>query len=231
MRKKPALLALVVIGSVLAGCAPILKANFEADTVGSPPSLSPAGSPEGDRLTLQGSTGSIVVVQSGILGSKAVKLDRTSAPPATVFDGIPTGAPHRGGSYDVCFRAYSLEDKAPLNISIQSSTRKRAFLVVFKNGACEVISGNGKDSLPGPYSQQMAHTFCFRVRMSDRTFSVSVDDEWRITEQPFLDAEFSEIQFIRFEYFPAVLEAFPGVYVLDDLIISERGWPSIWFLK
>lgn len=231
MIKMPALLVFVFIGSVLAGCAPILKANFEADALGSPPSLNPAGAPEGDQLTLQGSAGSIVVIQSDLLGSKAVKLDRTSAPPASVFDGIPAGAPHRSGSYDACFRAYSLEDQASLSISIQSSTRKRAFLAVFKNGTYDVVHGNGKDTLPAAYPRQQAHTFCFNVNMSERVFSLSVDGEWKITQRPFLDAEFSEIQFVRFEYFPAVVEAFPGVYVLDDLIMTKWGWPHIWFLK
>jgi len=231
MKKILARLVLVVIGSVLAGCAPILKANLEADAVGSRPSLSPAGAPDGDQLILQGSAGSIVVIQSGMLESKAVKLDRTSAPPATVFDGIPADGPHRSGSYDACFRAYPLADQAPLNISIQSNTNKRAFLVVYKNGQYEVINGNGKDSLPGTYPSLQVHAFCFGIFMNERTFSVSVDGEWKIIQRPFLDSEFSEIQLMRFEYFPAVLEAFPGVYVIDDLIITKRIWPRIWFLK
>ena len=231
MKKMLALFVLVVLGSFLAGCAPILKANFEADAVGSPPSLSPAGAPDGDQLVLRGSAVSIVVIQSDILGSRALQLERKSTPTATVFDGIPADGPHRSGSYDACFRAYPLADQAPLNISIQSSTNKRAFLVLYKNGTYEVIHGNGKDSLPGTYPPLQVHAFCFGIFMNERTFSVSVEGEWKITQRPFLDAEFSEIRFIRFDYFPAVVEAFPGVYVIDDLIMTKRVWPRIWFLK
>ena len=59
------------------GCATIFEDDFETDTIGNSPSISPPGYPPDDSFNISGPAGSIVVINSVPHGSKAVKIDRT----------------------------------------------------------------------------------------------------------------------------------------------------------
>jgi hypothetical protein len=220
------MIAVFVSGTM--SCAPILHVNFDADEVGQIPSVSPAGMPNDDRLALQGQPDSITVIYSDPLNSKAVKLDRMTAPPATIFEGISGGGIHNVGVYYVCFKSYPIADQTVLSISIQSHLRKMALRLTYQNSTYIIASGEGKETFPGTYPPLQTHVFCFKVDMNARRFSLSVDDIWKITDRSFLDADFSDLHLIRFEYTAAILEGFSGIYVVDEITIMKRIRPCIW---
>jgi hypothetical protein len=57
------------------------------------------------------------------------------------------------------------------------------------------------------------------VNLDAATASIAIDGITVAANRPFLDASFSEVRALHFEYAPAILEALPGRYVIDDVAI------------
>lgn len=200
------------------GCT-IFRDNLEADTVGSQPSTSPAGDPDDDQLNLQGSTNSAIVIASVPLASQALRIDRTSALPATIVKCVTGGGPHTSGRYQIDLKAYAEADESELRISVRSASGQKALELEFKLGRYNLLSGDGQETLSGTYSPGKVHTIRVYMNMSTRNFSVNINGVDVATDKTFLDAGFNDLKLLRFEYVAAILEAIPGVYVVDDIVI------------
>jgi hypothetical protein len=217
------LFVLLAIIISVTGCATIFNDNFEADVVGNPPSASPAGDPPDDSLNVQGAANSIVVINSIPLGSMAVKIDRTAQMPQSVLECVTGGGPHASGNYFISYTAYSVNvDAVPsLTTTIKSSGGQRAFQLILTGGNYQLSSGDGMEILPGGYAANVVHSVLIRIDMDARRFWLNINGTDVASEKPFLDAGFADVHLLRFEYPAPVLEALPGTYVVDDIVIRK----------
>jgi hypothetical protein len=89
---KSVVLPLLVMSCVPAfsGCQVLFHDDFEADTVGARPDLSPAGSPDGDEIEiLPRDPGNLVVVADGLFGKSLVHIPRETVT-QTFFSAVET---------------------------------------------------------------------------------------------------------------------------------------------
>ena len=203
------------------GCGETLfKDDFEADTIGNPPSTSPPGAPSGDSLNLTGPAGSITVTNSVPHGSKAVKVDRPIIPGA--LECITAGSDHTDGIYNVRYKAYSVYVSAipTLIISVRSTDGQRAFELKLSDGNYQLLSGGGSKTLTPTYAANVVHSVLVRIIMAESKFSLEINDVQVASDETFLDAGFGDVHLLRFEYEPAILEALPGSYVIDEITIK-----------
>ena len=90
---KPHFLTLITLGFavLLSGCTTLFHDDFESDTVGVPPSSSPAGPPTGDIVRIwNADPGNLVVTADGINGNSLIHSYQRSVSQAD-FIGIETG--------------------------------------------------------------------------------------------------------------------------------------------
>ncbi|OQZ01714.1 MAG: hypothetical protein L3J18_13480 [Candidatus Brocadia sp.] len=222
--KRNNLLVLLAIVISLTGCAPIFNDNFEADVIGDPPAVSPAGNPTDDSLNIQGPPNSITVINSIPLGSKSVKIDRAAKPPQVVLECVTGGGPHTTGNYLISYKAYSiLADAVPnLTTSVKSSGGQHAFQLRLTDGNYRLASGGNPDEiLPGGYAANVVHSISVRINMDTQRFWLNVDGTDVASEKTFLEAGFADVHLLRFEYPEPILEALPGTYVVDNIIIRK----------
>jgi hypothetical protein len=189
--------------------------DFESDVVGAAPSTAPAGDPLDDQLVYSGATGTLSVVGSGVAGSQAGRLDRGSAPMATVMEMVSGGGgPHTTGRYRIRWRAYAEADKAILNVRLLSSSGRQAFRLHLRDGRYELTSGSGAEVLATAVSQNAVREFDILVDMDAKSFTLTFVGVAPVS-RPFIDALFEDLRLLRFDYPPALLEALPGTYVID----------------
>lgn len=224
MRKTLVLVLVMIFFAALAACRTIFHADFNTDIVGEIPSSMPAGNPPDDRLVSQGSKGGVIVIQSDLISSKAVSLDRMSAPPATVLTAYPVNGPHIKGTYSISFKAYGLADESGLSICVLSKSERKAFAMVYRSGFYTLSSGNGNGRLPGTYSPGTVHDLMFKIDMTRKRFSLAINGNTLASDHRFLEVGCEDLAMIQFKYSEAILEAFPGRYVIDDLTIKKRLW-------
>ena len=223
MKKKLILLPLSIFLVFFAGCTRvILNADFNTDTIDNPPATSPAGEPADDKLNLQGSAASIIVIQSLPLNSKALKCDRTSGSIATKFEAIVGNGLHDKGIYYISFKACAVADQSNLVISLRSTTDKRALVLTLRNNQYRLTSSSGTELLPGTYTIGSCHSIYIQLNPKTGKFSMKIDGNSVAAAKSVLDPDFKDIHLLRYEYAPAILEAFPGVLVIDDILIKKK---------
>jgi hypothetical protein len=205
------------------GCAKIFNDNFEADVVGNPPSVFPAGNPADDSLYIQGPLNSIKVINSAVFNSKAVEINRTGVMPQAIIECVTGGGPHTTGNYTVLYIAYNkyVTNIPALITTIQSSDGQRAFELRLSGGNYQLASGDGLDTLSKTYQIDVTHGIMIRIDMDVHKFWIIIDGTEVAAEKPFLDPGFADVHLLRFEYPTPILEAFSGTYVIDNIIISK----------
>ncbi|KPK24908.1 MAG: hypothetical protein AMJ70_00475 [Dehalococcoidia bacterium SG8_51_3] len=219
MKKKGLLLLFVLILFAISGSwLTVFHADFETDVPGSTPVTAPDGDPPNDRLNFDGD---LEIINSAPLGSKALKIDRSTTPPATILECITDGGPHTNGTYYIEFKSYAEADESGLGISVQSTSRHKALQMGFKDGRYGLSSGDGQDMLAGTYPPGTIHSIRITMNMNSRKFSVAINDVQVALDKTFLDVGFKDLYLIRFNYVPAIVEAFPGVYIVDDISIKK----------
>jgi hypothetical protein len=67
------------------------------------------------------------------------------------------------------------------------------------------------------------HRFRSEVDLDAGVFNLSIDDVVVAAGLPFLNSDFTAPERLRFDYIPAVLEAFPGTYVVDDIVVRKTN--------
>ena len=223
----PRVLALLMSGAMGilgVGCgAPIFNDDFQADTVAAAPLSPPAGNPVDDSLIVQGPAGSIVVIDSVPIGSKAAKMERTGGAPQAVLECVTGGGPHVDGSYFISYKAYSPNIATPqLSAILKSSTGQRAFELGARGGQFRLSSGDAVDAVVGAgYAANTVHAIAARIDLGARRFWLSIGGVEVASNKPFLDPGFSNVHSLRFEYPAPLLEALPASYVIDDVVIRK----------
>jgi len=205
------------------GCGVIFYDDFENDVVGTPPSTSPPGGAPNDSLNLQGPPNSIIVINSTPLNSKAVKIERTSQLPQTSLECVTDDGPHTSGKYSIRYKAYSgnVNSEPILTTSVKSSDGKTAFELILGGGNFKLSSGDGIQTLPTGYSANVAHSIEISIDMDSNKFDIDLNGSNIASGKPFLDPGFNDLRILRFEYPEPLLEALPGYYVVDLIIVQK----------
>jgi hypothetical protein len=206
------------------GCGTrVFNDDFTTDAVGAPPVSPPAGDPVDDSLTVQGPAGSVVVIDAVPHGSKAAKMERAGTPPQVVLECVTGGGPNVDGNYFISYRAYSPIIATPrLTTVVKSSQGQRAFELSATGGEFRLSSGDAVDAVVGGgYLANTVHAIEVRIDLSAAKFWLSIGGTEVASDKPFLDAGFSEVHSLRFEYPAPLLEALPASYVIDDVVIRK----------
>ena len=212
------------------GSSSIFVANFNNDTVGSPPAPSTPPlhyGPPGARLDFAGPPNSVVIVDSAALGSKAVRRTRgmwNSTVMAAVVGDNGT-APYTSGTYYIEFKAHGAVVPPYLIsgtvFSVRSAEDKRALAVKLFAGSYHLREGSSYSPLVGLYDPSSVHFVHIELNLDTRTFDVCINDEVVASNEPFLQSDFSNLHSLHFFAPQTVTEAFPSEYVVDDMRITK----------
>ena len=215
------------------GSHSVFVANFDDDEVGSPPAppTHPAHyGPPGASLNMAGDSQTIEVVDSGVLGSQALKITRGGTKPteveAVVGDIAPYGGemPYTSGKAFVEFRAHgetiSEPSAAGMAISIRSEKGHAALALKLFDGSYHRSEGDSYVRIDGSYNPGAAHFVHIELNLDARRYSICIDGNVVVSHKAFLSSGFSDLNKLCFFAPPAILEAFPTVYVVDDIRIT-----------
>lgn len=196
-----------------------------------PPSSSPPGGPAGDAIVITGPTGSVTVVYSAALGSKATRIERGhKLPPAVSLRLLPAGAPLTNGSFVVTFAgANEIVDQAPLTLAVTSSSGKRLLELVQVNGAFDLTTPSGLSRLPLAYAASQEQTFRLSIDLDRGEYSASVrcgQYSYLVGPTPFLDSGANDLAEVSLTYPVPLVEATPGLFYIDDVTIRRSRLAS-----
>lgn len=210
------------------GSHSLFVAKFDGDTVGSlPDPTAPLHyGPPSAGLNVQGATNTIVVTDSVVLGSKALKIKRGQ--PATIVDAVAgdIGAgPHTAGVYYIDFKAHG--EIIPQHlitgmvISVRSAENRMALNLKLFDGSYHLQQAGSYNRLAGSYDPSMAHSVHIELNLDERNYSICINNEVVASNKPFLQDEFTNINLLRFYAPPTITEAFSITYVVDDIRITK----------
>ena len=194
------------------GGSVLFNDNFEADTVGSAPSPSPAGPPTGDSVAV---SGDVIVVNAG---SRAARLKRGNVP--AIFTGNLDVGATGSGSYCVKFTGQAGSDmREPVVMTFNARNSARAWQLVIDNDTAELTSGSGHFVFVQDFT--VPRSFRFNVNLDVQRFDMFVDGIQIVSSAPFLDSTFDVPSDLRFETGQCILECFPAEYTVDDLRVTR----------
>lgn len=210
----------------------LFVAGFEGDVVGSSPApASPLHyGPPGASFDIDEGTNSVEVVNSIALGSQALRLKRIASglgKPSYIHAvvGIIDNAPNGSGIYYFNFRAHGEvipEDFiAGVTIAILSQEDKFALSLKLYDGVYYLREGNTYVPLNGAYDPSVPHSVHIKLDLDARNYSICINDEWVVSDKALMDANFGNLQSLRFFVPGTVTEALEMVYVVDDIRISK----------
>lgn len=183
---------------------------------------SPDGEPLGDALETAGSSSSVIVIDSGPTGSRAGRINRGNTP--TELNCVTEPGTHDNGVYAVTFRGYSeyANPNAPaVSVIIESIDGNTALQLNVRNGAYELITGDGAEILASGYTVETVQEIKFIVDFNENVVSMDIDNTNMATGKPFLESGFSDISRLIFQIPASILEAFPANYVADDITVCQ----------
>lgn len=212
------------------GSSSLFVANFDDDTVGSLPAPSTPlhYGPPGASLNLSGPANTALVVNSTVLGSKALKITR-----GDIFNPVVVAAvlgdngtaPYRSGIYYLEFMAHG-EVVPPyliagMAISSRSAEDKLAFNLKLFDGAYHELQQNDYSRLTGSYDVGDAHFVHVQLDMDRSQYSICIDNEVIVANQQFLDGDYANVLSLQFFAPATITEAFPAEYVVDDIRVTK----------
>ncbi len=242
----------VVLAFILAGCCTLccpppktdicsgygsntaFSATFDADTVGSLPTTTSYG-PPGANLEIENGANTVEVINSAVLGSKALRLSGPSGISGperyspTVVEGVAGDlgqGPYTSGKYYIDFTAHG--DIVPpylvygITIAVLSEEGNVALSLGLFDGSYHLIEGDGYSKLSGSYDPGAKHMIHIKIDMDERKYSICIDDEAVVSDKNFEDGNFSNVAMVRFNS-PGIVLALPmpHSYVVDDLRITK----------
>ncbi|PHN00856.1 hypothetical protein [Flavilitoribacter nigricans] len=203
-------------------CTTIFNANFNSQPVG-PPATDPPGNPSGDAMTF---SNGVTVVTPSLITTNALQVERVNQ--GTYVEFIP--ADHQlTPNYTVFFRGYvpTAGDRSHLTMTVKGNSGTVAFQLRMAGGKFTLISGDGTEEV-GSYTTDQLYVFFLtmivdagspEIRISVLQGGSSVVN---VSGKPFVDAAFNRLTAFRMEYPQPLLEAFPGIIVVDDVLITKK---------
>ena len=211
------------------GSHSLFAADFNSDAVGSMPAPSTPlhYGPPGASLNMKGSAGTIEVVNSNVLGSKALKLTR-GAPDSTEVNAVIGDigdAPYTTGVYYNDFTAYGQVIPshfiAGMEISVRSKNNKAALILRLYDGSYHLKEGDSYVQISGTYNPDTAHNIHIELNLNTRKYSICIDDEVVILNKALLVNDFDELHTLHYFLAPTITEAFQSIYITDDIRITK----------
>lgn len=211
----------------------LFVAKFDRDKPCSTPAPLPASlqypyGPPGANLTWSGPEGTIHVVDSAALGSRALKITRGGMDEPTVVEAVAgkiDGVPNDAGIYDVSFKAhgevvpdYSI---AGTGIYVRSPEDRLALYLKLFEGSYHLWEDGSWDRLSGTYDPSMAHSVHIKLNLDRGRFSICVNDEVLVSNKAFLDDDFATLHSLVFIGCQTVTEAIPMEFVVDEIRIIK----------
>jgi hypothetical protein len=168
-----------------------------------------------------------MVINSTELGSKSLKITRGQPNPA-IADAV-TGdigeAPYTAGTLYIDYRAHGeIVPKyliSGMAISVRSAEDREALNLKLFDGAYHLHQGNSYDRLTGSYDPARAHSVHIELRMDERKYSICINDEVVASNKAFAQNDFTNLKLLRFFAPATITEAFPNIYVVDDIRITK----------
>jgi hypothetical protein len=210
------------------GSHSLFIADFEDDTVGSTPApTTPLHyGPPGASLNIQGDSGTIEVVDSTEIDSKALKLTRGYATDTEVESvvGDIGEMPYTTGSVYIEFWAHGEvipEHKiASISISVRSSEDNIGLLFRLYEDSYHYWDGTSYVQMIGSYDPTIAHFVHIELDLDANKYSICIDGTAIITNIELLVDDFSNMHLLKFIAPQAITEAFESEYVIDDIRIT-----------
>lgn len=220
-----------VVNCTASGSSSLFVAAFDGDTVGSLPApTAPLHyGPPGASLVVQGDTNKIAVVDSTVLGSKALMITRGGQfKPTTQVDSVVgdngTG-PHTSGRYYFNFRAHGQDIPQHLiagtTISVRSLENRLALNMKLFDNSYHLLEGGNYVRLSGAYDPGAAHTVHIELNLDTRRYSVCINGVLVANNKSFLDNDFTNLRSLTFWAPDTITEAFTATYVFDDIRITK----------
>lgn len=188
------MLALAMLAFTGCGTA-LLQADFERDRIGSPPALSPVGSPDGDAIffcpgssLFDGSGDRSFLVERLPSERQALSFDKARSQCGLYFYAATTPAA-RGTDYWFLWSGVAnLEEGEEVAINVSGGHFRAAVALTFRgqSEAVEVYSETSSTESVriGTVAQGSLHTILIRVKKSDWTYMVSVFGTRTETQPP-----------------------------------------------
>lgn len=183
--------------------------------------------PPGASLNWSGAEGTIHVVDSATLGSRALKITRGGGEPTVVeavvgnIDDVPNDA----GIYDISFNAHGevIPDYliAGTRIEVRSAEDRLALRLILYDGSYHLQEGDSYVRLSGTYDPGMAHSVHIKLKLDTGRFSICVNDEVLVSNKVFLDDDFTTLHSLVFVACQEITEAFTMVFVVDEIRIIK----------
>jgi hypothetical protein len=193
----------------------LLRATFDADTLGGSPSTSPGGDPVDDQLNMTGSVK--VVTISGT--NKGAQLDRTAAAETSLVGEIGTGA-STAGAYCMGFRLKVIDGQTAISVRLLDDSSRYGWQLRVDHVGAQLVTPTGSVTLPVTGED---HVYRFDVDLDLRRFDVFVDGTLAESGIEISESTFAIPHQLRFSIIQAILEAFPGAYVLDDISLRKTS--------
>lgn len=211
------------------GSASLFVANFDNDTVGSPPAPSSPlhYGPPGASLNISGPANSAIVIDSAALNSKALKITRQQAGQVDVAAvlGDDGTAPHTTGTYYLEYRGHGEIVPSYLiagaTVSARSSANDFALNLKLFDGEYHELQNNNYSRLPGSYDVGSAHFVHIELNMDQKRYSICIDDQVVTANQPLLVNTMADVLSLQFFMPQMITEAFPSEYVIDELRVTK----------
>lgn len=196
------------------GDATLAAFNFEGDTVGQPPT----------GLNVTANQGGAVVVNSSVLGSQALKLQRSTNIKTEVDATVANadGSPVTSGIVYIEFRAYGEIIRDGLqSIAVVAGNGSEILRLGLRPGAYQLRDRGSWVPLNGAYDPGTAHKVHITVNLNRKTYTICINGETLALNKPFLFSSAEDLQKLKFTTGAAILEAFPSESVVDDIHISK----------
>ena len=210
------------------GSHSLFVADFDGDIIGSPPAPSTPlhYGPPGASLNIQGSSDTILIVDSTALGSQAMRITRGAPNPTEVeaVVGDIGDMPYTSGLLFIEFMAHAEEHSAPeiaaMSISVRSTEGNAALIMKLYDGSYRLKEGGSYIPIVGSYDPNTPHFIHIELDMDAGEYSICIDDEMVVAMKAFL-GDFTNLHALHFFVAPTITEAFPTVYVVDDIRITK----------
>ncbi len=228
------LIFLVVLSSfTVAGCdgIQVFHADFQSDTLGSPPALSPDGPPAGDSITIVGPGSTRVVEWLGQADTRAAEI--ASVPPVLSGMELRVAPGTKGLRYILYLNIYNAINNETRDFFIRARTYPFSFGLLtemkFRDGNISVNNGVSFELLGDvPYTPEGVMFITMNVDFETETYDVSVFNydlsvTQSVSDIPFLNTGSGTTE----PYFEVGYDGpysglgLPGMFVTDNFTISK----------